>query len=53
MQPVDLPDPGTLFDSLMARKKFTEHPNKISSVLFYIASIIIHGKLLAKSLAEV
>ncbi|KAF5864651.1 hypothetical protein ETB97_006928 [Aspergillus alliaceus] len=37
-----LPDPETLFDSLLARKDFKEHPNKISSVLFYIASIIIH-----------
>jgi linoleate 8R-lipoxygenase/9,12-octadecadienoate 8-hydroperoxide 8R-isomerase len=28
----------------MARKKFEPHPNKISSILFYLASIIIHGK---------
>ena len=39
-----MPDPGVLFDVLMARKdsKGTEHPNKISSMLFYLASIIIH-----------
>ena len=39
-----LPDPGTLFDSVMARKKpeGTEHPAKVSSFLFYLASIIIH-----------
>ncbi|KAF9888104.1 hypothetical protein FE257_009240 [Aspergillus nanangensis] len=37
-----LPDPEVLFDSLLARKQFKEHPNKISSILFYIASIIIH-----------
>ena len=37
-----LPDPGVLFDGLMARKSFTPHPTKISSVLFYLASIIIH-----------
>ncbi|EME48559.1 hypothetical protein DOTSEDRAFT_67567 [Dothistroma septosporum NZE10] len=39
-----LPDPGILFDALMARKQPTgqEHPNRISSVLFYLASIIIH-----------
>ncbi|PLB54999.1 heme peroxidase [Aspergillus steynii IBT 23096] len=37
-----LPDPESLFDSLLARKDFKEHPNKISSILFYIASIIIH-----------
>ncbi|KAJ5720751.1 Psi-producing oxygenase A [Penicillium malachiteum] len=42
VQPVARPDPGTLFDSLLARKEFKEHPNKISSVLFYLASIIIH-----------
>ncbi|QIW96819.1 hypothetical protein AMS68_002337 [Peltaster fructicola] len=42
MQPGSLPDPGVLFDTLLARKKGTEHPNKISSMLFYIASIIIH-----------
>ncbi|KAJ5160844.1 Psi-producing oxygenase A [Penicillium canariense] len=42
MQPAALPEPETLFDSLLARKEFKEHPNKISSVLFYLASIIIH-----------
>jgi linoleate 8R-lipoxygenase / 9,12-octadecadienoate 8-hydroperoxide 8R-isomerase len=40
--PIALPDPGVVFDSLMVRKDFKEHPNKISSVLFYLASIIIH-----------
>jgi len=43
-QPAALPEPETLFDSLLARKSFKEHPNKISSTLFYLASIIIHGK---------
>ncbi|KIW78908.1 hypothetical protein Z517_08747 [Fonsecaea pedrosoi CBS 271.37] len=42
MQPVARPDPGVIFDSLLARKQFRPHPNKISSVLFYVASIIIH-----------
>lgn len=42
MQPIALPDPGVLFDSIMARRDFKEHPNKISSVLFYLASIITH-----------
>ncbi|KAJ5815526.1 hypothetical protein N7474_007303, partial [Penicillium riverlandense] len=42
MQTAALPDPETLFDSLLARKEFKEHPNKISSVVFYLASIIIH-----------
>jgi hypothetical protein len=45
MQPAALPEPEALFDSLLARKDFKEHPNKISSVLFYLASIIIHGRL--------
>ncbi|KKA20520.1 Linoleate 8R-lipoxygenase [Rasamsonia emersonii CBS 393.64] len=40
--PGALPEPEVLFDSLLARKTFTPHPNKISSVLFYLASIIIH-----------
>lgn len=42
MQPIALPDPGVVFDSIMARRAFKPHPNKISSVLFYLASIIIH-----------
>jgi len=42
VQPGNLPDPAVLFDVLMARDKPTEHPNKISSMLFYMASIIIH-----------
>jgi len=46
IQPSALPDPGDLFDSVMVRKKFIPHPNKISSVLFYFASIIIHGMIL-------
>lgn len=44
LQSPALPDPETLFDSLLVRKDFKEHPNKISSILFYIASIIIHGE---------
>ncbi|KAI9860958.1 MAG: hypothetical protein M1813_005637 [Trichoglossum hirsutum] len=42
MQRGALPDPGVIFDSIMAREKFTRHPNNISSMLFYVASIIIH-----------
>lgn len=41
MQPPQ-PDPGVIFDSVLARGEFRPHPNKISSVLFYVASIIIH-----------
>lgn len=43
VQSASLPEPEVLFDSVMVRKKFEEHPNRISSVLFYLASIIIHG----------
>jgi linoleate 8R-lipoxygenase/9,12-octadecadienoate 8-hydroperoxide 8R-isomerase len=43
LQNIALPDPGVIFDSLMARgDKFEPHPNKISSMLFYLATIIIH-----------
>jgi linoleate 8R-lipoxygenase / 9,12-octadecadienoate 8-hydroperoxide 8R-isomerase len=42
MQPIARPDPGVVFDSIMTRKTFKPHPNKISSVLFYLASIIVH-----------
>nr|POE83332.1 psi-producing oxygenase a [Quercus suber] len=44
MQSGAMPDPGVLFDTVMARKNNTglEHPNKISSILFNFASIIIH-----------
>ena len=40
--PGALPDPGLVFDSVMAREKFTPHPNRVSSVFFYWASLIIH-----------
>jgi linoleate 8R-lipoxygenase/9,12-octadecadienoate 8-hydroperoxide 8R-isomerase len=42
MQTPALPDAGVVFDSVMARKHAELHPNRISSVLFYLASIIIH-----------
>jgi len=41
-QSPSLPDPEIIFDTLMAREKFEPHPNRISSVLFYLATIIIH-----------
>ena len=39
-----MPDPGVIFDTVMKRKneEGTPHPNRISSMLFYLASIIIH-----------
>lgn len=42
IQPGALPDPGLVFDSLFARHKFTPHPNKVSSIFFDWASLIIH-----------
>jgi cytochrome P450 len=42
MQPGALPDPGVIFDTIMTRKHKDTHPNQISVVLFYLASIIIH-----------
>ncbi|KAJ5386657.1 hypothetical protein N7509_009198 [Penicillium cosmopolitanum] len=42
IQPSGLPDPGLIFDSLFARQEFTPHPNKVSSVFFDWASLIIH-----------
>lgn len=42
MQTPARPDPGVVFDSIMTRKHAEKHPNRISSVLFYLASIIIH-----------
>jgi linoleate 10R-lipoxygenase len=44
VQPGALPDPGLLFDSLLAREQFKPHPNKVSSIFFNWASLIIHGR---------
>lgn len=43
------PDPALLFDLLMARTddSFKENPAGLSSVMFYHATIIIHGKAMA------
>lgn len=42
-QNIALPDPGVVFDNLMARgDKFEPHPNGISSMLFYFATLIVH-----------
>ncbi|TDZ48293.1 Linoleate diol synthase [Colletotrichum trifolii] len=39
----DQPEPDMIFDMLFARgSQFQPHPNKISSVLFYLATIITH-----------
>lgn len=41
-QMVNLPDPGTVYDLLLARDSFEPHPTGISSLLFNFANIIIH-----------
>jgi linoleate 10R-lipoxygenase len=34
MQPGALPDPGLIFDSILAREKFIPNPNKVSAIFF-------------------
>lgn len=42
MQPSSMPDPSLIFDAVFARHQYRSHPNNVSSILFYWASIIIH-----------
>ncbi|KAL1857642.1 hypothetical protein VTK73DRAFT_7992 [Phialemonium thermophilum] len=42
MQQPNLPDPGDIFDRLLARSQFEAHPLGISSMLYYMATLIIH-----------
>ncbi|KAK3900043.1 linoleate diol synthase [Staphylotrichum tortipilum] len=42
LRPGALPDPGLVYDSVMKRTEYKKHPNNVSSVLWYWASIIIH-----------
>jgi linoleate 10R-lipoxygenase len=44
VRPIALPDPGLIFDSIFARNAFKPHPNKVSSIFFTWASLIIHGQ---------
>ena len=47
LTPAVKPDPSLLFDTIFARQeKIKEHPTEISSVLFYLASIITHGTVI-------
>lgn len=39
-----LPDPETIYEAVMARDGFKRNPNNVSSILWYWATIIIHGK---------
>ncbi|KAK7980050.1 Sporulation protein rmd1 [Apiospora arundinis] len=44
IRPASQPDPGLIFDTIMSRENggFKPHPSNISSMLFYLASLIIH-----------
>ncbi|KAK7920311.1 prostaglandin-endoperoxide synthase 1 [Apiospora marii] len=44
IRPASQPDPGLIFDTIMSRENggFKPHPNSISSMLFYLATLIIH-----------
>lgn len=44
MPPGALPDPGLIYDSVMRRSDsgYKKHPNNVSSILWYWATIIIH-----------
>ncbi|KAI1770674.1 linoleate diol synthase [Hypoxylon cercidicola] len=37
-----LPDPELVFESIMKRTEYRKHPNNVSSMLWYWATIIIH-----------
>lgn len=37
-----MPDPELIFESIMKRTTYKKHPNNVSSVLWYWATIIIH-----------
>ncbi|KAF9524957.1 heme peroxidase [Crepidotus variabilis] len=38
-----LPDPGLVFDTLLRRDTFTEHPGGISALFFAFADLVIHS----------
>ncbi|RDB26685.1 Linoleate 10R-lipoxygenase [Hypsizygus marmoreus] len=38
-----LPDPGLVFDTLLKRDKFVEHPGGVSSLFFAFADLVIHS----------
>jgi linoleate 10R-lipoxygenase len=42
VQPGAYPDPGLIFDSILARDVFKPNPNKVSSIFFNWASLVIH-----------
>ncbi|KAF9530418.1 linoleate diol synthase [Crepidotus variabilis] len=38
-----LPDPGLVFDTLLKRQGFKEHPGGLSSLMFSFAALVIHS----------
>jgi cytochrome P450 len=38
-----LPDPGLVFDTLLKRERFVEHPGGLSSLMFSFATLVIHS----------
>jgi linoleate 10R-lipoxygenase len=42
IQPGAYPDAGLIFDSVLAREEFKPNPNKVSSIFFNWASLVIH-----------
>ncbi|KAG1746574.1 heme peroxidase [Suillus paluster] len=38
-----MPDAGLVFDTLLRRDKFTEHPQGLSSLMFSFAALVIHS----------
>ncbi|KZT06599.1 heme peroxidase [Laetiporus sulphureus 93-53] len=41
--PQYLPDPGLVFDTLLKRDQFVEHPGGVSSLFFAFADLVIHS----------
>ncbi|EKM81762.1 hypothetical protein AGABI1DRAFT_90139 [Agaricus bisporus var. burnettii JB137-S8] len=38
-----LPDPGLVFDTLLRRESFVEHPGGLSAMMFSFAALVIHS----------
>ena len=43
INPATLPDPNEIFERLLKRDKFEEHPGGISSMFFAFANLVIHS----------
>ncbi|KAH9942693.1 heme peroxidase [Amylocystis lapponica] len=43
LSPSELPDPALVFDTLLKRDQFVQHPGGISSLFFAFADLIIHS----------